>query len=580
MPHHPGEVIDGKYEIIERLGAGGMGEVYKVAHTWLGATRVIKVVHPQISGNEDANARFLREARAATKVQHPNVATLHDFSGLPDGSHYMVWEFIDGENLAQRLRARGTLPPREAMNIVIQALHGLEAVHRAGIIHRDISPENLMLTREGAVKIIDLGVAKLDDTSEVASTRTGIFVGKLRYASPEQLGFLPEGEKIDVRTDLYSIGMVLYELLMGRPPYEAKSPHEYFLLHARDEQQRRSVELPLDMPGGPALREVLDRALDRDRNRRFASAAEFAAALEQVAASVEADDTMRVAPRTVRMNHPVPPPAATTVRTPMPAPIPQAPAPASRSLLPLLAAIAVVLVVTIAGIAAVFLWPKKTEEAPANRVATTTTATAPAPVSEASVNVVPPPDTATQTAAAITTTTQAPVATQTVVPPPAQRPTAPPKTVTATPREEPAEPAPQPEPEPEPVTTGASSCSAFVDGGEDDETNERMLGQLRRETAGVRRIAVHGGAMQDELVKALKEEFPRLEISDSAPVVIRFDGVLERLGRGRKRRAATATITKNGRVIFRYELPSEVFRVGMTPPEAFVRVLTDAVEVE
>ena len=580
MPHHPGEVIDGKYEIIERLGAGGMGEVYKVAHTWLGATRVIKVVHPQISGNEDANARFLREARAATKVQHPNVATLHDFSGLPDGSHYMVWEFIDGENLAQRLRARGTLPPREAMNIVIQALHGLEAVHRAGIIHRDISPENLMLTREGAVKVIDLGVAKLDDTSEVASTRTGIFVGKLRYASPEQLGFLPEGEKIDVRTDLYSIGMVLYELLMGRPPYEAKSPHEYFLLHARDEQQRRSVELPLDMPGGPALREVLDRALDRDRNRRFASAAEFAAALEQVAASVEADDTMRVAPRTVRMNHPVPPPAATTVRTPMPAPIPQAPAPASRSMLPLLAAIAVVLVVTIAGIAAVFLWPKKTEDAPANRVATATTATAPAPVSEASVNVVPPPDTATQTATSITTTTQAPVATQTVVPPPMQRPTAPPKTVTATPREEPAEPAPQAEPEPEPVTTAASSGSTFVDGGEDDETNERMLGQLRRETAGVRRIAVHGGAMQDELVKALKEEFPRLEISDSAPVVIRFDGVLERLGRGRKRRAATATITKNGRVIFRYELPSEVFRVGMTPPEAFVRVLTDAVEVE
>ena len=143
MPHKPGDVVDNKYEIVERLGAGGMGEVYKAVHTYLGSTRVIKVVHPNISGNEDARNRFLREARAATKVQHPNVATLHDFSGLPDGSHYMVWELIDGENLAQRLRTRGTLSPSEAVRVTQQALEGLEAIHRAGIIHRDISPENV-----------------------------------------------------------------------------------------------------------------------------------------------------------------------------------------------------------------------------------------------------------------------------------------------------------------------------------------------------------------------------------------------------------------------------------------------------
>ena len=243
----PGDILDGRYTIIERLGAGGMGEVYKATHTILGAPRVIKVVHPHISSNDDARERFLREARASTKVQHPNVATLHDFASTADGAHYMVWEYIDGVNLAQKLRARGTLPPRQSVRIAIQALHGLDAIHRAGIIHRDISPENLMITDGDQVKIIDLGVAKVDDTEAVSQTRTGIFVGKLRYAAPEQLGFLPDDEKIDARADIYALAMVLVELLTGRPPYEAKSPHEYYVLHAREPKQR-TVSLPAELP--------------------------------------------------------------------------------------------------------------------------------------------------------------------------------------------------------------------------------------------------------------------------------------------------------------------------------------------
>ncbi|HEX2121505.1 MAG TPA: serine/threonine-protein kinase, partial [Thermoanaerobaculia bacterium] len=300
------ELLDGKYEIVDRLGAGGMGQVYKAVHSFLGATRVIKVIHPHISENRDANDRFLREARAATKIQHPNVAAMHDFSSLPDGSHYMVSEYIDGENLAQRLRARGTLPPRQAVRIIIQALDGLHAIHRAGIVHRDISPENMMITADETVKIIDLGVAKVDDPAETAATRTGIFVGKLRYASPEQLGFLPEDEKIDARADLYSMGMVLYELLTGRPPYEAKSPHEYFMLHAK-QPETATVVLPPELPGATALQEVISRALAKDRNQRFASAREFAAALEEIektlpdpqvmatmAMPLDGDETMRV----------------------------------------------------------------------------------------------------------------------------------------------------------------------------------------------------------------------------------------------------------------------------------------------
>src|SRR4051812_16490602 len=154
------EPIDGKYEILERLGVGGMGEVYKVRHTFLGTIRVVKVIRSSISGSKDGQERFLREARLATRVQHPNVAALHDFSGLPDGSQYMVWEYIDGADLAQRIRTAGRLPPRQAVRIAIQVLHGLEAIHRAGIVHRDISPENIMLTGDDdRVKIIDLGVA-------------------------------------------------------------------------------------------------------------------------------------------------------------------------------------------------------------------------------------------------------------------------------------------------------------------------------------------------------------------------------------------------------------------------------------
>src|SRR5436190_18351755 len=282
--------IDGKYRIISRLGAGGMGEVYKVEHTFLGAIRVIKVIRPQILDSGEAHDRFLREARLATKIHHPNVATLHDFSALPDGAHYMVWEFIDGENLAQVLRRRGILSPRFAIRIAIEALHGLDAIHKAGIVHRDISPENLMITRDEAgdehVKIIDLGVAKFDDAGH-AETKTGIFVGKLRYASPEQLGFLPENEKIDGRADLYSMAIVLYEMLTGRPPFEATSPHQYILHHSK-ETAMRTLELPRDLPGGSELQNVIARAMEPQRAKRFATAREFAAALEAIERSLPA----------------------------------------------------------------------------------------------------------------------------------------------------------------------------------------------------------------------------------------------------------------------------------------------------
>lgn len=612
------EPVDGKYQIVERLGAGGMGEVYKVTHTYLGSTRVIKVIRPQISESRDAHERFLREARAATKIQHPNVATLHDFSALPDGSHYMVWEYIDGENIAQRIRATGNMQPRYAVRLIVQAAQGLDAIHRAGVIHRDISPENIMITRdeEERVKVIDLGVAKTEDPGETA-TRVGVFVGKLRYASPEHLGFLGEGEKIDGRADIFSLAMVLYEMLTGRPPFEATSPHEYVMLHSR-EQQFKPLDLPADLPGGTQLQAVLAKALDRDRNKRYATAREFAAALEDVERSLpdpkvmqtmhlqalDTDKTWMPTPlpgvdtlhrETVRTAAEAPP----TIRTPLPGlastaatlhtPLPAttaAPPPPHAPVVPrarhgsFAAFLIIALIVLLAGAAiwAVYLWRDKntTEIAEAKPAPQSRPAQAPPPKpSQTNLDVVTPPE-ITQTTATVLTdlapTMTAPTLSTTApaTPPPArERPGLVPQPVPVPP---PVEEKPRPQPVPGPATV-----RTYVDGDRGDaDVNEQLLESLRRQLSGVRTVAVRGsGEMYDDLVDRLQENHG-LTISDSADTVIRFDATLERLGRGRRRRAADATITKNGRVIFRYQLPAEEFRVGDTPAEAFSRVISDA----
>jgi eukaryotic-like serine/threonine-protein kinase len=612
------DLLDGKYKILERLGAGGMGDVYKAEHTYLGATRVIKVIRPHISESKDAHDRFLREARVATRVQHQNVATLHDFSALADGSHYMVWEYIDGENLAQRLRARTTLPPRAAVRIAIQALHGLEAVHRAGIVHRDISPENLMITRENdSVKIIDLGVAKIDDPSEVAATRTGIFVGKLRYASPEQLGFLGENERLDSRADIYAMGMVLYEMLAGRPPFEATSPHQFYLHHS-EEKEFQPVDLPADLPGGADLQAALRKALQRDRTKRFQSAKEFATALEEVEKSLpdpgamrtmalafDADETMKVRDTlhrsTVRTEITAPSPhIAPAPPPPPPAPAPRPPAaatevtsmpqsrPPRQGISPAIVIAVFLILISLVAAAAWWFTRGRGDKPPliAEGPGTTTTAPVanpgtiapPAPVPSATTL-----DVTTTTATPVTTTTAPPVLaaplprTTTVAPIPTtttQQPAPPVTTTTAAPVERPTPPVERAERDEPREDTGDNTY--IVRG--DEDANEKVIERLRGSLKGTRRVAVRGGEMQSELVNAINDEFPFLEITDSANVVIDFDGRLEELPRGRKARTARATIRKNGRVVFRYILQREMYRVGNTPAEAFVAAVADAFE--
>jgi len=280
--------LDGKYQLIARLGVGGMGEVYKVLHTHLNAIRVIKLMRSNIASDAGAHERFLREARLATKIQHPNVAALFDFSTLDDGAHYMVWEYIEGINLHELIAQRGPLSARYGAKLAVQALMGLDAIHRAGIVHRDISPENLMITRddEGAerVKIIDLGIAK-SAASDDNKTKTGIFVGKWKYCSPEHLGMLTSGERIDGRADLYSFGIVMYEMLTGVPPFMADTPHAYLMKHA-SERPKPLTEVNPGIVAAPQLEALIFRALEKDRSKRYATAREFAQEIERIAASL------------------------------------------------------------------------------------------------------------------------------------------------------------------------------------------------------------------------------------------------------------------------------------------------------
>ncbi len=240
-----GSVLDGKYEILERLATGGMGEVWRARHIHLQELRVIKILRADRATDPHALQRFAQEARIATQIKHPNVAILYDFSRMEDGSFYMVWEHIDGEDVGHWLKTKGPFPVALAVELGIQALRGLEAIHGAGVIHRDLSPDNLMIARDRRgrhqVKIIDLGLAKnLAVTSGLEITQAGMFMGKLAYCSPEQAGSIKDAP-LDHRSDVYSLAAVLYEMVTGRLPYDSESQHGYVF--------KRLTEAPIPMVG-------------------------------------------------------------------------------------------------------------------------------------------------------------------------------------------------------------------------------------------------------------------------------------------------------------------------------------------
>ena len=276
----PGTVLDGKYEIVGLLGVGGMGEVYKARHVHLSAFRSLKVMKALLMADETYRQRFLREAQLATQIHHPNVAVVHDFSILADGASYMVTEFIDGTTVRQWEAENGRFPLALATEVAMQVLAGLDHIHRRGLLHRDVSADNVMLAFDHEdhllVKIIDLGVAK--DVKSKAEVTQDVIMGNPKYMSPEQLGELPEGEEIDGRTDLYSLGIVLFEMLTGVPPFVARTPNGYIVKHLTQAPPSFDEANPeLDFPLG--LEPVVLRALEKDRRKRYPSARVFAEAL-------------------------------------------------------------------------------------------------------------------------------------------------------------------------------------------------------------------------------------------------------------------------------------------------------------
>ena len=270
-----------------------MGTIYQVRHRLLDEVRVVKVMLPQLGSEEEYQHRFIQEAKMATRLKHPNVGTIHDFAVDPDGTAYIVMEYIDGVNLAELLRTSGPPGIPLTLEIAHQTLLALGYLHRKNVVHRDIALDNLMLTHDEEdrpqIKLIDLGISKaLDKTIELTSR--GVFLGKLKYSSPEQLGSLGPEETLDGRSDLYSLGVVLYELLTGRPPLGGDSPRTLIGAHLFHPPTPFSET----DPGGKVpteLRALVMKALEKKRTDRFSSAEELDQAVLRVREQIAGGET-------------------------------------------------------------------------------------------------------------------------------------------------------------------------------------------------------------------------------------------------------------------------------------------------
>jgi beta-lactam-binding protein with PASTA domain len=262
-------IVDGRYRVEKRLGSGGMAEVWCAEDTQLGRRVALKLLAARFAADPDFRERFRREASAAAAMQHPNIVAIYD-RGEWDGTSYIAMELVDGHTLKELILERGALGAGPATDFTIEILKALRYAHKRGIVHRDIKPQNVLLDGEGGVKVADFGIARVE-ASEM--TETGAIVGTVQYISPEQA----QGHPVSARSDLYSAGVVLYELLTGRVPFDGEAPVSIALKQVSE----RPVPPSQLRPGvPPALEAVVMRALEKDPARRFASADEFIAALE------------------------------------------------------------------------------------------------------------------------------------------------------------------------------------------------------------------------------------------------------------------------------------------------------------
>jgi len=259
-----GSLLAGKYRILEEIGHGGMGIVYKAEDMKLRRTVALKFLPPELNSNPEARERFVQEARAAAALSHPNICTIHEVDESED-KPFIAMEYVEGENLREKIR-KGPLPIEEALDITIQAAEGLEKAHQKGIVHRDIKSANIMETESGQAKIMDFGLAKLRGGSSL--TGEGATIGTVAYMSPEQA----RGEKVDGRTDLWSLGVVLYEMLTGELPFTGERDVSILYSIVHEEPKPLKDKKP---PIRAELLRVLGKALAKNRDSRYQTAAEM-----------------------------------------------------------------------------------------------------------------------------------------------------------------------------------------------------------------------------------------------------------------------------------------------------------------
>jgi serine/threonine-protein kinase len=323
------DILDGQFQIIQKVGSGGMGAVYKALQPSMNRMVGIKILHPKLANRKDLVSRFRREARAMSHLTHPNTVKVFLYGELDDGSLYIVMEFLEGKNLNQTVRADGPFPVARALPILIQACGALDEAHTQGIIHRDLKPENIFLCQQGAMKdypkVLDFGLAKVTEREmrpgSIILTQEGMVFGTPEFMSPEQA----QGKTLTPASDTYSLAVILYEVLTGKLPFEAKTAMEHIQAHVS------APPIPIDVRAGkafpPLLWKTIERALAKEPEARFKSAADFALAMQAVLiGATEMPATLAPPPAPPPELAPTePPPPLKPKRAPTPAVAPSTP---------------------------------------------------------------------------------------------------------------------------------------------------------------------------------------------------------------------------------------------------------------
>jgi serine/threonine protein kinase len=277
------EILGGQFKVVQKIGTGGMGSVYKAEQPEMNRMVAIKILHPKLAGRQDLTSRFRREARAMSQLTHPNTVKVFMYGELEeDGSLYIVMELLEGRNLNQTVRKEGPVSPERAIPILIQVCGALQEAHEMGIVHRDLKPENIFLCHQGGLtdypKVLDFGLAKVTERQmrpgSLILTQEGMVFGTPEFMSPEQA----QGRSLDARSDIYSLAVILYEVLTGKLPFLAKTPMEYIQKHVMEPPIPLNQRVP-EKQFSPGLEAVLGKALAKKPDDRFQTATEFAEAL-------------------------------------------------------------------------------------------------------------------------------------------------------------------------------------------------------------------------------------------------------------------------------------------------------------